>query len=130
MKLLENQPDNRELVGNPTTSIPFVCSRQTGELILKSRSKPEDIGQYLQKIRDKVEEYIRHPEPSTTLIINLEYLKEITTHYLFGIIRILYQACNNFFVYWEYKAGDEASLEQGYILASLCKAKFRFVKIH
>jgi hypothetical protein len=130
MKPIEQYSEN----GNPgfrsTDSSPFIRSIQNGELVIKGKHAPDDIHQYLECIREWVDEYIKHPMPSTTLTINLEYLNGITSHYLYGIIRRLYHACSNVLVIWEYKAGDEYSLEQGQILDSLCKAKFKFIKIH
>lgn len=130
MKPIENYSENEELEGKATDQSPIIWAVQDGELAIKGRSATGDVGQYLQQLRENVDEYIKEPNPSTKLTINLEYLNGITSHYLYGLIRKLYYACHNLIVIWEYKAGDEYSLEQGQILASICKAKFRFVRIH
>lgn len=129
MKPIEKYSDNEEPGSKHTDRTPFVWAMQNGELTIKGRSVPDDIHQYLESILEWVDEYVRHPKPSTTLTINLEYLNGITSHYLYGIIRKLNSACNNFVVYWEYKAGDEDGLEQGQILASICRARFKFVRV-
>lgn len=129
MKSIEKCPENGEPELNPAEETSSVRAMQNGELAIRSRSAPDDIGKYLQRLRECIDEYIKKPRPSTKLTINLEYLNGITSHYLYGLIRKLYYACNDFLVIWEYRAGDEHILEQGYILASICKAKFKFVRI-
>lgn len=130
LKSIEKYPDNGEPELKPSERAPLIWAVQNGELTIRSRSEPDNVGEYLQKLRECVDEYIKEPRPSTKLTINLEYLNGITSHYLYGLIRKLYYACNNFLVIWEYRAGDDYSLEQGHILASICKAKFKFVRIH
>jgi hypothetical protein len=130
MKPSEKYSDHAEPVLKSSLRTPFTWVTQNGELAIKGKSGPEDASQYLESIREWVDDYIKHPSPSTTLTINLEYLNGITSHYLYGIIRKLHNACNDVVVNWEFRAGDEECLAQGQNLASLCKAKFKFIRIH
>ncbi len=129
MKSIEKSSENEELATRATDQSPINWAVQNGELAIKGRSATDDVGPYLQQLRENVDAYIKEPNSSTKLTINLEYLNGITSHYLYGLIRKLYYSCHDLQVIWEYRAGDDYSLEQGQILASICKAKFRFVKV-
>ncbi len=120
----KNAPESGS-AGNP----PCVLATRDGELNIREGIVQEDPDRYLQNIRECLDEYLKDPQPVTTLTLHPHLLNGITTHYLYGIIRKLYCACDDFTVKWEFRAGDEKCLEQGQILASLCKAKFRFIRL-
>ena len=130
MKPIEEFSERKEADLQPADRPPFVWSGKTGELTIKGHAASEDMYQYLDHIRDCVDEYMKDPMPTTTLTINLEHLYGITSHYLYGIIQKICLTGNHVVVHWEFKAGDEDALAQGQILASICKAKFRFIRIY
>ncbi|MGW8315013.1 MAG: SiaC family regulatory phosphoprotein [Bacteroidales bacterium] len=129
MKPIEKFSEGEEPESGSAVGLPVVRATQDGELNITGGFVPEDLEQYLQNVREYLDDYIKHPQPTTTLTVKPDLLNGITTHYLYGIIRKLYCACDDFLVRWEFKTGDDKSFEQGQILASLCKAKFKFIRI-
>jgi hypothetical protein len=121
--------DKEELGIKPTKKTPFVWFLPSGKLTLKGRSIPEDGSLFFEPLYDWVREYLKNPNESTVLTIELEYLNDITSKYLLRIINDLNSACDHFTVKWRYETGDEDMLELGEILCSSTRASFNFINV-
>jgi hypothetical protein len=130
MKTIEKYSDGEELGFKATDRTPFVWAMQSGEIIIRGRSIPDDFHSYLESILEWIDEYIKHPQPTTTLHIGLEYLNGITSQHLYEILRRLCNASKHVVVNWEYKEGEEDTLDQAQILAATCKAQFNYIKVN
>jgi hypothetical protein len=121
--------DNEEMGIRSTDKTPFVWFMRGGELTIKGRSIPEDGTEFYENLFKWTRKYILNPSPSTILSVELEYLNDITSHYLLKIIKDLSRSCAHFSVEWIYKKGDDDILEMGEILESSSKAQFIYNEV-
>ncbi len=121
--------DNEEMGIKSTDKTPFVWFMPSGELTIKGRSIPEDGTEFYENLFEWVQNYILDPRPLTIFSIELEYLNDISSHYLLKIIKDLNRSCAHFSVEWIYLKGDDDILEMGEILDSSSEAQFIYKEL-
>jgi hypothetical protein len=106
---------------NSTPKITF----SDGILKIEGRSLPEDANMYYASIVSKARQYVLNPLPSTTLIVDMDYVNTSSSKCLVTLAKILATA-PNFNLEWHYEEDDEDIKELGEIFQSILKIKVKF----
>lgn len=122
---------SREINWNATFDTPEVIFEpQDGHFELRGRSMPEDPVQFYQPLISWFKSYAKAPNPSTRLIIDLEYFNSSSLKQLVLIISILEsiaEANNQVKVEWHYDTGDELMEVKGLEIQSIVNLEFELV---
>ena len=77
-------------------------------------------------------EYSSHPQPLTTVNVDLEYFNSGTSKSLLNILRVLVDLKNrnnSVNINWHYETGDDDIFERGEYYSSILDTKFNFIEI-
>jgi hypothetical protein len=89
----QQKPKNvvqKSLVIEPTSKTPQIdLNHFTGELIISGKSIPENPTKLYMQILNWIEEYIKHPKPTTNLRLSLEYFNTSSSIWISKIIKSL-----------------------------------------
>lgn len=105
-----------KFVKNPSPKTPHIdFDPETGNFLLEGRSIPENSLEYYRPLVEWIEDYAKHPQPSTVLTVNLEYFNTSTSKCLVEIFRKLELINKNSDVkiLWQYEEEDEDMMESG-----------------
>lgn len=105
-----------KFVKNPSPKTPHIdFDPETGNFLLEGRSIPENSLEYYRPLVEWIEDYVKHPQPSTVLTVNLEYFNTSTSKCLVEIFRKLELINKNSEVkiLWHYEEEDEDMMESG-----------------
>jgi hypothetical protein len=88
---------------------------EQGKLTITGRSIPEHPIKTYQPLIDAIEEYIKHPAPTTAVTIRLDYLNTHSIEVMMLILNLLAEAKDKsaITVYWHYEEFDEDMLYVG-----------------
>lgn len=96
---------------HPTENTPYVLlDANTGEFCLRGVSIPENATQFFLPIMSWLEGYAQHPQPKTTVHIQLEYFNTSSSKRIFDMLKHLEQLIslnNQVTINWYYDDGDE-----------------------
>lgn len=115
-----------------TRKTPEVNFKAEGILTLKGRSIPEDPSKFYDVLFLWVADYCSHPQPSTTVNVDLEYFNSGTSKSLLNILRVLVDLKNknnSVNINWHYETGDDDIFERGEYYSSILDTKFNFIEI-
>ncbi|MDB3887395.1 DUF1987 domain-containing protein [bacterium] len=116
-----------DLVVENTSKTPSVSfNAQSGELLIKGVSVPENSSRIYKPLMKWIEEYVEKPAQKTTCTFNYEYINTSSLQFIFSIIETLKQLDNIEFV-WYYFKDDEDIFEIGEDFEESSEIKFRFV---
>ena len=101
----------------PTFNTPLVnFSAESGRLVMKGRSIPEDPGEFFERLIDWINDYFMNPASITELNIKLEYINSGSSKYMLELLRIMkinHVNGKNVHVKWYFEEGDESIQELG-----------------
>ena len=111
-----------------TVNTPVVEFENTGKLLIRGRSLPENVNQFYHPLI----RWVRILQADkVTADIDLEYINSSSAKKLLEILKSIDRNClvKEFIVNWYYDTDDEDSFENGKILEDLLKkASFNFHK--
>lgn len=110
-----------------TPKIIFDASK--GIFEISQRSFPEDAMSFYYPVLNWLTGYVKHPNPSTVLNINLEYYNTSSAKQLFKLFSLVEEAARvgDVLVKWHYKQEDTDMKISGERFAKLFKVKFELV---
>ena len=114
-----------------TAETPLVSfNAQTGEMILKGRSIPENADEFWLPVLSWFESFMMKPTNSVTVRLDLEYFNITSSkRILFLLYKLneLSDSGNKVKVEWHYKKSDVDMYEVGQDYAYMVKVPFEFV---
>lgn len=112
---------------------PQVIFDKSKEIFLiKGRSLPQDIFSFYEPLMNWFTEYMKDPNPTTTITFELEYFNSSSSKAILQIIQMLEQLAKNGLetkVDWHYQEYDEDTLETGKTFEMLTKLPFTFKEL-
>ena len=120
-----------KLLIEETAQTPLICfDAQTGEMILKGRSIPEDADEFWIPILSWFESFMLHPSDSVTIRMDLEYFNiSSSKRILFLLYKLneLVDSGKEAKVEWRYRKSDIDMYEVGQDYAYMVKVPFEFI---
>lgn len=120
----------KSLYIDATHKTPMVAlDAETGELIIRGRSIPNDSANFWQKLIDWFNLYVLSPKPDTLVKLDIEYFNVSSSKYLLNILYTLNDLNNSNHkakVEWIYQEGDNEMLEVGKDYAFMVNVPFEF----
>ena len=114
-----------------TPSVSFAA--ETGHLELKGKSIPENSLEFYKPVFDWIDNYGQSPNPTTELMVKLEYFNTSSSKCLLDVFRRLETINLNgktaVKVSWFYDGDDEDMMEAGEDYSALVKIPFELKKI-
>ena len=121
------------LIINGTLTTPEInFNAESGQLLIKGMSRPEDVLSFYKPVFDWITEYLKNPCKSTTFSFKLKYHNSASAKIVCRIINqfdSLYKSGGDFKVNWYYAESDEDILEAGEDYKSLTEVPFELVKL-
>jgi hypothetical protein len=114
--------------GTPKTPTVRFNSEE-GRLEIKGRSIPENSVEFYRPLIAWVEEYARHPQENTLVIIQLEYFNTASSKCLLDVFKRLELVQKPVQVSWYYEEDDEDMLEAGEDYDAIIKLPFKMIEI-
>ena len=120
---------NTPLIIDETSSSPEVILDATENIFsLKGRSYLEDSSKFYKPIIKWFKNYVKEPNETTIIDVNLEYINSSTTKHLVRIFMNLEDIIINgkkVEIIWKYSHEDELMLQRGYELDNAIDVPFR-----
>lgn len=104
----------------------------SGKLVLKGRSIPENSIEFYKPMVDWLEEYMDNAAELTEVNIELEYFNTSSSKCLLDVFKKLeavYKAGNEVKINWYYEEDDEDMLEAGEDYHSIIKIPFNMIEM-
>lgn len=101
---------------------------EAGKLSLEGRSLPEDVKSFYLPLVQWIDEYIKHPSPSTTLVLYFDYFNTASSKMLLIILnkfKELQRNGNQVQIVWKYPTDDAEIENAGQDFADLLKLPFK-----
>lgn len=121
------------LVINGTLTTPEIdFNAETGELLVKGISRPEDVLSFYKPVFDWIAEYLKNPCENTTLNFKLKYHNSASAKIVCRMINLfvpLYKSGKKCSVKWYYSITDEDILEAGEDYKTLTEIPFELIKV-
>ncbi len=118
----------------PTFNTPLVnFSAESGKLIMKGRSIPEDPGEFYDRILKWLEDYFTKTKLDTVLEFQIEYANSGSSKYILEILKDVQKfaaAGKNARVLWCYEEDDESIEELGELYQSAINLPFELKAIY
>jgi hypothetical protein len=121
-----------ELKIEGSKTMPAITFRN-GKLNIIGRSIPADSQGLYEPLFKLLFSYSKHPEDSTEINIQLDYLNSDSNRALMNLLLVaekIYDKGNKVLVRWYYKNNDSGMFDQGNIFKSLIEVPFSFEPIH
>jgi hypothetical protein len=124
---------NLVLTGSPKTpEVDF--NEETGKLVLKGRSIPENSIEFYKPMFDWIEAYGSNPKPATEVNIVLEYFNTSSSKCSLDLFKKL-ETLNSggktaVTVNWHYEEDDEDMLEAGEDYQAIINVPFKMVMVN
>ena len=100
----------------PTNSTPEVnFNAETGKLLFRGRSIPEDAGEFYERILNWLERYFKEKDQDTELEFELEYANSGSSKYILEMLKQVSNHTNGerIKIIWCYEEDDESIEELG-----------------
>ena len=97
---------------------------ETGKIMIKGRSIPEDSAGFYNPVLEVCEQYVSAPPAHTDIDIHLDYVNSGSKKYLTNMLSIIersYLQGVSYEITWHYDEDDEAILDLGNDLKSIMK---------
>jgi hypothetical protein len=118
----------------PTVNTPLVnFNIDSGKLIMKGRSIPEDPGEFYENILQWLKEYFSRTEQSTVMEFQIEYANSGSSKYILEILKDLQNYATggkDIRVVWCYEEDDESIEELGELYQSAINIPFELKAIY
>ena len=121
-----------ELKIEGSKTMPAITFRN-GKLNIIGRSIPQDSRGLYEPLFKLLYSYSQHPEDSTEINIQLDYLNSDSNRALMNLLLMvekIYIKGNKVMVNWYYRNNDSVMYDQGNIFKSLIEVPFTFEPIH
>jgi hypothetical protein len=104
-----------DLILSATVNTPQICFRNSGELLIKGRSLPEDVTTFYNPVLQWLRQFIAE---TVKLEIDIDYMNSSSTKKLLEIFKSIDKnsGVRNFYVNWLYDIDDEDALEKGLMM--------------
>lgn len=116
-----------------TTKTPIVeFDNNTGELVIKGRSIPENSIDFYKPLVDWIDAYAKQPKEVTVLNMQLEYFNTSSSKCILDVFKKLeniHKAGNVVQVKWHYEEDDEDMLEAGEDYDAIIDIDFEMVMV-
>jgi hypothetical protein len=117
----------------PTGNTPQIAfEAESGRLLLKGRSIPEDPGEFYERILRWLDEYYSQYDQETQLEFQVEYANSGSTKYILEVLKTVLRHHNNgkpTRVVWCYEEDDESIEELGELYRSSVKLPWEMKEI-
>ncbi len=117
----------------PTSSTPQVSfNAETGKLLMKGRSIPEDPGEFFQRIFNWLERYFTEADRNTELEFQIEYANSGSSKYMLEMLKDIQHYTSggkNVQIIWCYEADDESIEELGELFQNALELPFEMKEI-
>ncbi len=117
--------------GTPKTpTIKF--NAETGVIEIKGRSIPENSIEFYKPLVEWLEEYLKTPQKSTIVNIQLEYFNTSSSKCILDVFKKLEaikKARNEVVINWYYEEDDEDMLEAGEDYESIIRVPFKMIEV-
>jgi hypothetical protein len=113
-----------------TNSTPEIDFKDTGELVMKGVTYPEDAFKFYEPVSKWLKEFKNHlPKNKVVLNIELDYVNTASLRILIDLINTVnsYKATNEVEMFWKYE--DEDNLEFGHDVERITNSKFNYILI-
>ena len=121
------------LIINGTMTTPEIdFSAESGELLIKGISRPEDVLSFYKPVFEWIIEYLKHPCEKTVLNFKLKYHNSASAKIVCRIMNMfsqLHQSTGSVKINWYYADTDDDILEAGEDYQSLIDIPFEIIKI-
>jgi hypothetical protein len=118
------------LIIEQTQSNPkIVFDKDNGVFEITGRSLPEDAMGFYQPVLDWLKAYVADPNPTTTLVFELDYFNTASSKVILELIKIFRNAVTsglNGQIIWCHLEDDDDTLEAGQDFSSIIKFPFTF----
>ena len=116
-----------------TTKTPTVeFDNNTGQLVIKGRSIPENSIDFYKPLVDWIDAYAKQPKEVTVLNMQLEYFNTSSSKCILDVFKKLeniQKAGNSVRVKWHYEEDDEDMLEAGEDYDAIIDIDFEMVMV-
>ncbi len=120
--------DNLRIEGSPKT--PEVDFKQSGELLLKGRSIPENSVEYYAPLMSWIESYGSSPQPQTIVNVQLEYFNTSSSKCILDLFKKLESISgSDVKIKWYYEEDDEDMLEAGEDYDAIIDIDFEMIEV-
>jgi len=121
----------RRLIIKDVESCPtIILDKEKNKFEISGNSLPEDVHGFYAPVFEWITDYLKQPNPQTTLFIKLMYFNSASTKAILDILTILEELVINGYeakIIWNYFEEDEDMLSTGQELASVLKIPFEYV---
>lgn len=104
----------------------------SGSLLLKGRSIPENSIEFYKPLVDWLDEYAHNPKPKTVCDIQLEYFNTSSSKCLLDLFKkmeYMNKNGNDIVINWYYEEDDEDMLEAGEDYQSIINVPFKMIEM-
>jgi len=120
--------DSIKLEGTPKTpTVEF--NSESGELLLKGRSIPENSIEFYKPLIDWIENYSTGVSHQTTLNVQLEYFNTSSSKCLLDVFKKLERISSPVSINWYYEEDDEDMLEAGEDYDAIIDIPFKMIEV-
>jgi hypothetical protein len=120
--------ENIILEGTPKTpTVEFKFD--SGELLIKGRSIPENSIEFYKPLIDWIESYTPSAKESTILNVQLEYFNTSSSKCLLDVFKKLERISNGVEIKWYYEEDDEDMLEAGEDYDAIINIPFKMIEV-
>ncbi len=117
-----------KLEGTPKTpTVEF--NAESGELLLKGRSIPENSIEFYKPLIDWIENYSSNAGAETVLNVQLEYFNTSSSKCLLDVFKKLERISNPVAINWYYEEDDEDMLEAGEDYDAIIDIPFKMIEV-
>jgi len=104
-----------DLILSATVNTPQIYFRNSGELLIKGRSLPEDVTAFYNPVLQWLRQFIAE---TVKLEIDMDYMNSSSTKKLLELFKVIDKNTHvrNFYVNWLYDIDDEDALEKGLMM--------------
>lgn len=119
-------------IGRTETSPEVEVDMEHGVIDITGRSLPMNCGQFYERVYRWLEEYLKEPQPQTTVNMRLDYLDTSSSKHFYQIFERLSTANGDGHrvqVNWHYEIGDEEMAEAGKDYQSFFSLDFQLIEV-
>lgn len=103
---------------------------ESGKLLLKGRSIPENSVEFYGPLFDWIEQYSKAPQSETSVDIQLEYFNTSSSKCILDLFKKLEEVSNsNVAINWYYEEDDEDMLEAGVDYDAIINIPFKMIEV-
>lgn len=117
----------------PTNDTPtIILDSEKNHFEISGKSLPEDVNSFYEPVLNWLENYFANPNPSTSILFNLDYLNTASSKSLLSLFLILENAVaagKEVEVIWQYVEDDEDMFDVGEEYSEIIKVPFKIVPI-